>query len=221
MKCNREGRLLAYDHEVDSPHIPRNADDSVAQVVCTSMAFLATTLIVIGQLVSERNYWGATFLGSILALTNFWMTKHHYHRVRKEETRLRKNLPKSKRKYRHRRSRQHRHYSSPSSKEFEVLESAAINKQNRKKARRRYTPLVPDASGIRAGDRHKGKSTRNDVDRGPSTSRRIGRSHAYYLSSASVSVSSNSRERMRVSKKRRRMRKSLLRRNLSSYGFRV
>lgn len=66
--------------------------NSFAFLVSTCVALVATTLIIVGQLLNENNIRGALAIGVSLLTTNILMTRHHYGRV-KDAMSTRQNLP--------------------------------------------------------------------------------------------------------------------------------
>lgn len=55
--------------------------DNLDILVCTCVAFAATTLIVVGQMMNEGDLRAVVVIGGSMLTTNFFMTRHHYHRL--------------------------------------------------------------------------------------------------------------------------------------------
>lgn len=55
---------------------------SVREVICNCLAFVATTLVVIGELFNEHNLWGVVIVGGALSTVNILVTSVGLERAR-------------------------------------------------------------------------------------------------------------------------------------------
>jgi hypothetical protein len=56
--------------------------DTFEFLASTCVAFAATTLVIVGQLLTEGNGRGVALIGGAMAVVNVAMTRHHYCRVK-------------------------------------------------------------------------------------------------------------------------------------------
>lgn len=65
----------------ESARMEDDETDNFDILVCTCVAFVATTLIVVGQMMNEGDLRAVVVIGGCMLSTNVLMTRHHYHRL--------------------------------------------------------------------------------------------------------------------------------------------
>lgn len=69
-----------------------NEPDNFDILACTCIAFIATTLIVTGQMLNEGDLWAVAVIGGCMLCANIGLTRHHYLRLCRDGV-DRENLP--------------------------------------------------------------------------------------------------------------------------------
>jgi hypothetical protein len=85
-KTSKQGRLIAskkaYSAERTIPKMSSMDEvDTLRNVICNCIVFVSTSLLIVGQLISENNLRGVVLIGGFLFVVNVVTTSYHYRRV--------------------------------------------------------------------------------------------------------------------------------------------